>query len=247
METIKIATHVAHDLAMSIWFGGNVFGIAALNPAASKATLPADRGAVVNQAWENFIPLGLGSAVTLGATWVGMRLTDPRMESPELRAVTRIHDLAVGSTVALTLIGGIFNRMTAESAPGDRTQMEDGLTPAEGAPAQAKQGLMGLRVVAVGNLVAGTALMSSAAILEQMLMDAGPRSPAYALKGAKAIAGDKADKAMTVASGLAATELVRRGLRMIAEGLGRAEPEPEPRSRWQQIGDQARGIFAGAR
>ncbi|HMQ34470.1 MAG TPA: hypothetical protein PKD53_27285 [Chloroflexaceae bacterium] len=240
---MRIATHATFDAGMTIWVGGNLFGIAALNPAASKASLPSDRGAVVNQAWENFIPFGLGSAAAIAAGWAGMRLTDPRLASPELAPFTRVQDIAVASIVALTLVGGVLNRKTAESVPGDRTPMEDGLTPSEGAPAEAKQGLMGLRLVAAGNLIAGATLMTTAAIIEQKLMDASIRSPILALKGAKAIAGAAGDKAMTVAKGLAATELVRRGAKMVGQSWGR---EPEPRSRWQQLGDQARERFARA-
>lgn len=243
-ESMRIATHTTFDAGMTIWVGGNVFGIAALNPAVSQATLLSDRGAVANQAWENFIPLGLGSAAAIAAGWAGMRLTDPRLSSPELAPFTRVQDIAVGSIVALTLIGGIFNRVTAKASIEERTPMEDGLTPSDEAPKAARQGLMGLRFVAAGNLIAGATLMTTAAIIEQKLMDASIRSPLLSLKGAGAIASSATDKAMRVAQGLAATELVRRGAKMVAHGMGRSEPEPEPRSRWQQLGDQARGAFS---
>ncbi len=241
---MRTAMHATFDAGMTIWVGGNVFGIAALNPAVSKATLPGDRGAVANQAWENFIPFGLGSALAIGAGWAGMRLADPRLMSPELRPFTRIQDIAVGSVLALTLVGGVLNRKAAESVPGDRTPMEDGLTPAAGAPAEAKQGLLGLRGVAVGNLAAGAVLCATATIIEQKLMDASLRSPLYTLKGASALAGATADRALDVARGLAATELLRRGAKLVAQSIGKGEPEPAPRSRWQQLGDQARGMFA---
>lgn len=243
-ETMRIATHATFDAGMTIWVGGNVFGIAALNPAVSQATLPSDRGAVANQAWENFIPFGLGSAAAIAAGWAGMRLSDPRLASPELAPFTRIQDLAVASVVGLTLVGGVLNRRTARTSMAVRTPMEDGLTAAEEAPDEAKQGLMGLRLVAAGNLIAGATLMATAAIIEQKLMDASIRSPMLSIKGARAIAGAAGDKAMTVAKGLAATELVRRGARMVGQGWGRSEPEP--RSRWQQLGDQARERFARA-
>jgi hypothetical protein len=220
-EMMRIATHATFDAGMTIWVGGNVFGIAALNPAVKKATTASDRGAVANQAWENFIPFGLGSAAAIAAGWTAMRLTDPRLNSPDLAPLTRIQDIAVGSVVALTLVGGIFNRKTAESSVADRTPMEDGLTPSENAPAEAKQGLMGLRGVAVGNLIAGATLMTTASIIEQKLMDMGISSPVYTLKGTAAVA----DKAMGVVRGLAATELVRRGAKMVNQGWGAPKGE----------------------
>jgi hypothetical protein len=220
-EMMRIATHATFDAGMVTWVGGNIFGIAALNPAVAKATLKSDRGAVANQAWENFIPFGLGSAAAIAAGWTAMRLSDPRLNSPALAPITRIQDIAVGSIVALTLVGGIFNRKTAESSIADRTPMEDGLTPAENAPTEAKQGLIGLRGVAVGNLIAGATLMTTAAIIEQKLMDMGISSPVHTLKGTAAVA----DKAMGVVRGLAATELVRRGAKMVNEGWGAQKGE----------------------
>lgn len=245
-ELMRIATHATFDAGMTIWVGGNLFGIVALNPAVKKTAAASDRGAVANQAWENFIPFGLGGAAAIAAGWAGMRLSDPRLASPELAPFTRTQDIAVGSVVALTLVGGILNRMTAESAGGDRTPMEDGLTPAEGAPPAARRGLLGLRGVAAGNLVAGAVLMAMATVIEQKLMDAGLRSPLYTAKGAGRIASATADKALDLARGIAATELVRRGAKLVAQGLGRSAPEPEPRNRWQQLGDQARAHFARA-
>lgn len=243
-EMMRIATHATFDAGMTIWVGGNVFGIAALNPAAGEAALPDDRGAVVNRAWANFAPLGLGSAAAIAAGWAGMRLSDPRLASPELAPIARLQDIAVASVVALTVVGGVLNRRAAAGAPDGRTPMDDGLTPAEGAPREARQGLMGLRLVAAGNLIAGATLMTTAAIIEQKLMDASVRSPLLSLKGARAMAGAAGDKAMTVARGLAATELVRRGARMVGQGWGRRAPAP--RGRWQQLGEQARERFARA-
>jgi len=238
-ENTRIAIHAAHDMAASIWFGGNVFGIAALNPAARAARNPSDRGAVVNQAWENFIPFGLGSALTLGGTWAAMRITDPRFSSPELRTVARVHDWAVGSVVALTLVGGIFNRKTAESTPDDRTPMEDGLTPTTHTPEVAKEGLIGLRVVAVGNLVAGSVMTVTSAILEQKLMDQRPLK--RALLPVQQV-GRAAAVAVEAAKGLAAAEVVRRGAQAVGQHLGFAQPEPvEEHNGWMDV---AKGLVA---
>ena len=232
-ENTRIALHAAHDLAASIWFGGNVFGIAALNPAARAARSFEDRGAVVNQAWENFIPYGLGSALTLGATWAAMRVTDPRFSSPELRAVAQVHDWAVGSVVALTLVGGVLNRKTAESAPNDRTPMEDGLTPTYRTPEAAREGLLGLRAVAVGNMVAGSVMTVTSAIMEQKLMDQRPLK--RALLPVQQI-GRAAAVAVEAAKGVAAAEALRRGARAVGQRLGLSEPEPvEQQHGWMDV------------
>lgn len=236
MEKIRQLTHAAHDLAGTIWFGGNVFGIMAANPAAKKATFKADRGAVINQAWENFIPWGLGSALTFGATYLVMRFDEPRMDNPDMKTLTTLRDLSAASVVILTLVGGVFNRKTAESSPDDRTPMEDGLTPAENAPEAAKQGLMGLRAVAVGNLVAGTVYFVTTAIQEQTFMDQ-PARARLLLPFQRA--GRVGGVAMETAKAAAAVELLRRGVKMITDSVGATEPEPVPvqRSRWEQLAD----------
>lgn len=242
MEKIRQLTHAAHDLAGSIWYGGNVFGIMAANPAAERATLKGDRGAVVNQTWENFIPWGLGSALTFGVTYLVMRLDEPRMDTPDLKLITTIRDISAGSIVALTLVGGIFNRKTAASAPDERAPMEDGLTPAEGAPEETAEGLMALRAVAVANLVAGTTYFVATAFQEQALMDQPARGrmllPFQRAGRAGAMAWDTARMA-------AAAEMVRRGAKMVTDNLGVTQPEPEPetRGRLRQLGDQARHMW----
>jgi hypothetical protein len=240
MEKIRQLTHAAHDLAGTIWYGGNVFGIMAANPAAKKATLKSDRGAVINQAWENFIPWGLGSALTFGATYAMMRFDEPRMDNPDMKLLTTLRDVSAISIVGLTLVGGVLNRKTAESAPDDRVPMEDGLTPAESAPKEAKAGLMGLRAVAVGNLVAGTVYFVSTALQEQALMD----QPA---RGRLLLPFQRASRmgsvAMETAKAAAAVELIRRGAKMITDNIGITQPEPEPVGRWQQISNQARHMW----
>jgi hypothetical protein len=235
MKLLRTTLHTANDLAGAIWYGGNVFGITAMNPAVSKAATYEERGAVTNQAWENFIPMGLGSALLFGATYAAMRFDEPRLSDPSLRTLTTIRDISAASMVALTLAGGVLNRITAESVAGDRTPMKDGLTPAEEAPEPAKQSLLGLRLVAAGNLIAGTTYFVTTAIQEQALMEQGPF-------GRLALPFQRASRmggvALEAAKGLAAAEMLRRGVRMVGEGIG--VRRPAPRSRWQQLGDQAR-------
>jgi hypothetical protein len=159
-----------------------------------------------------------------------MRVSDPRFSSPELRTVARIHDWAVGSVVALTLVGGVLNRQTAESAPEDRTPMEDGLTPTAYTPEPARQGLLGLRAVAVGNIVAGSVMTVTSAILEQKLMDQRPLKrallPIQQASRAAAVA-------IEAAKGLAAAEVLRRGAQAVGQRLGMSAPEPvEEHSGW---------------
>lgn len=233
MEQMRQILHATHDIAGSIWYGGNVFGIMATNPAVKEISNRSDRGAVVNQAWENFIPWGLGSALAFGATYAALRFDDPRFDRPEFKNLTTIRDAAAASIVVLTLVGGVLNRITAESVPADRTPMEDGLTPSEEAPEEAKQSTIGLRLVAIGNLVAGTTYFVATALQEQALMDQGPLGRAMLpFQRAGRIGGVAFETAKTAA----AIELVRRGAKMVGDGVGITKPEP--RNRLQKFGDR---------
>jgi hypothetical protein len=235
MKLLRTTLHTANDLAGAIWYGGNVFGITAMNPAVRKAGTHEERGAVTNQAWENFIPLGLGSALLFGATYAALRFDEPRLSNPDLRTLTTIRDISAASMVALTLAGGVLNRITAETVPADRTPMQDGLTPAEEAPEPAKQSLLGLRLIAAGNLVAGTTYFVTTAIQEQALMEQGAFGR-FALPFQRA--SRMGNVALEAAKGLAAAEMLRRGVRMVGEGIG--VRRPAPRGRLQQFGEQAR-------
>jgi hypothetical protein len=45
---------VAHDLGLSTWFGGTLFGQVSLNPAVSAVCDEGERGRVLNEAWARF-------------------------------------------------------------------------------------------------------------------------------------------------------------------------------------------------
>src|SRR3712207_7510898 len=45
---------VAHDLGLSTWFGGTLFGQVSLNPAVSAISDEGERGRVLNEAWARF-------------------------------------------------------------------------------------------------------------------------------------------------------------------------------------------------
>lgn len=237
-QTMRYTVHAIHDVAEAIWVGGNVFGVIAANPAARRAGNHSDIGAVTNQAWENFTPLGISSALALGASWASMRISDPRFSRPEFRTLTLTHDVLVGSVLALTVIGGVLNRSIAESVPADRTPMQDGLTPVAETPEPAKSSLLAMRVVAASNLLVGGALSVTGAILEQKLMDQGPVS--RALLPLEQL-GRGAGVAVEAVKGLAAAELIRRGGRMVGESMGLVQPEPK--SRIQRLGESANTLW----
>ncbi len=50
---------VAHNLGISIWFGGTLFGQVSLNPTVSSISDKSERGRVLNEAWTRFQTVNL--------------------------------------------------------------------------------------------------------------------------------------------------------------------------------------------
>ncbi len=92
-EASKIGK-VAHNLGMSAWFGGTLFGQVSLNPTVSSISDRSERGRVLNEAWARFQAVNMPAALS---TLLGWRLGGVR-EDAELRApgLTHAKDLLLG-------------------------------------------------------------------------------------------------------------------------------------------------------
>jgi len=62
---------VAHNLGLSAWFGGTLFGQVALNPTVSSISDSSERGRVLNEAWARFQAVNMPAALS---TLLGWRL-----------------------------------------------------------------------------------------------------------------------------------------------------------------------------
>ena len=76
------AGKVAHDLGLSTWFGGTLFGQVSLNPAVSSIGDEEERGRVLNEAWARF---QAANFPVMLSTLLGWRLGGVRDDS-QLRA-----------------------------------------------------------------------------------------------------------------------------------------------------------------
>jgi hypothetical protein len=85
---------VAHNLGLSTWFGGTLFGQVSLNPAVSSISDQRERGRVLNEAWARFQAANLPAMLS---TLLGWRLGGVR-DDAQLRApgLTRAKDLLIG-------------------------------------------------------------------------------------------------------------------------------------------------------
>ena len=226
-KTLKYSVHALHDIAGAAWFGGNLFGVAALNGGVRAAHNPHERGAVLNQTWENFAPYSVASALTFGATWATIRLTDPRLSDEPFQTIARVRDWLTVGAVAGTITAGALNRVIASER---RVPVESGTTPIEGADDEAEntpehiaRAQRAMRFVAAADLVLGAGLLATGAVLEQQLMDYSPA--AGLLTGPRKLALD-------AVKAVAAVELVRRAGKLLGDSVDALRPhEPSTAER----------------
>jgi hypothetical protein len=226
-ETLKYSVHALHDIAGATWFGGNLFGVAALNSGVRAAHNPHERGAVLNQTWENFAPLSVASALAFGGTWAAIRLSDPRLSEEPLSTVARVRDwLTVGAVVG-TVASGALNRVIASER---RVPVESGTAPikdaeneAENTPRHIARAQRAMRFVAAADLLVGAGLLATGAVLEQQLIDYSP---------AKGLLTGPRKVALDAVKAVAAAELVRRAGKLLGDSVEALRPhEPSTAER----------------
>src|SRR3712207_8669831 len=69
MKKSSRAGKVAHDLGLSTWFGGTLFGQVSLNPAVSGISDQRERGRVLNEAWARFQAANLPAMLSTLLGW----------------------------------------------------------------------------------------------------------------------------------------------------------------------------------
>src|SRR4028118_747058 len=133
-EASKIGK-VAHNLGMSAWFGGTLFGQVSLNPTVSSISDRSERGRVLNEAWARFQAVNLPAALS---TLLGWRLGGLR-EDAELRApgLTRAKDLLLGGAAVNTFASAVLGATVASRSPGGFTPVRAGNTPGPATPSDA--------------------------------------------------------------------------------------------------------------
>ena len=168
-DTLANTTRALHDVGLAAWLGGSMFGKFALNPAVGRATDKADRGKVLNAAWNGYNAvnsIGLG-AVALG--WLGARMTETRngQLSDRERALSRAKDALVATAVVTGVVNGVEGARLAKQAPEGAVPIEDGTTPAPETPPTAAAIQKRLGMLGNVNILTGVALAAVNAILAQ--------------------------------------------------------------------------------
>ena len=160
---------VAHNLGISTWFGGTLFGQVSLNPTVDSISNPSERGRVLNEAWSRFQAMNLPATLS---TLLGWRLGGVRAES-ELRApgLTRAKDLLLGGAAFNTLVSAALGATIASRGSRGYVPVRSGTTPARGTPPDAALALRLLRFFGNGSL----ALLAASVVVSGLIEAAEPK------------------------------------------------------------------------
>ena len=138
MRTLSTAAWVAHNLGLGACLGGLLFGKAALNPSLSAIDSEAERGKILNTAWNRYNAINVASFATSAATWFPGRLG---LSGKEIDRQTRNLVLAKDVLFAIGALTGLASvvqgRALTGQAPGGAVPIESGTTPAATTPEKA--------------------------------------------------------------------------------------------------------------
>ena len=169
MKKPSRAGKVAHDLGLSTWFGGTLFGQVSLNPAVSTISDQRERGRVLNEAWARFQAANLPAML---ATLLGWRLGGVR-DTSNLRApgLRRAKDILLGGAAFNTVASALLGASTAASSREGATPVRSGTKPSRRTPQEAALALRLLRFTGNGSL----ALLAATVVVSALIEAAEPK------------------------------------------------------------------------
>lgn len=169
MRKVSKTGKVAHDVGLSTWFGGTLFGQVSLNPAVSSISDESERGQVLNEAWARFQAANLPAMLS---TLLGWRLGGVRDDS-ELRApgLTRIKDVLLGGATFNTVASALLGASTAAISRGGATPVRSGTEPSSKTPTEAALAQRLLRLTGDGSL----ALLAATVVVSALIEAADPK------------------------------------------------------------------------
>jgi hypothetical protein len=170
MAKLSTAAWVAHNLGLAASFGGQLFGKLALNPNLDVIGSKAERGKMLNAAWNRYNVVNVLGLGTAAATWfVGRAGISGESIDEEARNLVLTKDaLFVASIV--TGLASIFSGLRlSRQAPDGAVPVETGTEPAPETPEQAAGLLRTVNVLGnvslglLASIVAVTTILSQKA------------------------------------------------------------------------------------
>ena len=169
MNKTSKAGKVAHNLGISTWFGGTLFGQVSLNPTVSSIGDERDRGRVLNEAWARFQAMNLPA---MASTLLGWRLGGVR-DDAELRApgLTRLKDVLLGGAAFNTIVSAALGASTAAQSSRGAVPVRSGTRPSPRTPPEAAAAQRLLRFFGNGSL----ALLAATVVVSGLIEASQPK------------------------------------------------------------------------
>ncbi len=151
MTGVSNAAKAAHNLGLAAWFGGTLFGQAALNPTVSRIGDRRERGRVLNESWGRYNAVNSVALAAALLTWrFGGLKDDAELRAPVL---ARAKDLSLGGAAVNAVVSGILGARIAKEGSGGATPVESGTEPAPETPEKAARSQRMISFFGSGSLV----------------------------------------------------------------------------------------------
>lgn len=166
MAKLTGAAWAAHNLGLAACFGGQLFGKLALNANLDVLDDEADRGKLLNTAWNRYNAVNAASFATAAATWFPGRLG---LSGQEIDQQTRNLVLAKDALFAvgglLGLASMIQGKSLAGQAPGGAVPIASGTTPSSRTPDKAATLLRSVNLLGDANIAVVGAIIGVTSLL----------------------------------------------------------------------------------
>ena len=138
MRTLSTIGWVIHNLGLGACFGGLLFGKTALNPSLEVLSSEADRGKILNTAWNRYNAINVASFAAAALTWFPGRLGLSGGEiDQETRNLVLAKDILFGVGALTGLASVVQGRSLTGQAPDGAVPIASGTTPSASTPEKA--------------------------------------------------------------------------------------------------------------
>ena len=166
MTKLSTGAWVAHNLGLAACFGGLLFGKVALNPSLSAIDSEAERGKILNTAWNRYNAINVASFATAAATWFPGRLGLSGKEiDQQTRNLVLVKDVLFGVGALTGLASVVQGRALTGQAPDGAVPIESGTTPAAETPEKAASLLRSVNQLGNLNILVTGAILGITTVL----------------------------------------------------------------------------------
>ncbi len=153
MAKLSGAAWAAHNLGLAACFGGQLFGKVALNANLDVLDDEADRGKLLNTAWNRYNLVNAASFATAAATWFPGRLGLSGQEiDQQTRGLVLAKDALFVAGALTGLASMVQGRSLADQAPGGAVPIASGTTPSARTPEKATALLRSVNLLGNANI-----------------------------------------------------------------------------------------------